>query len=184
MICPDCGRSDGFCDCLLTAAPRDRGGSPEAGATGAQTPTEAAAGGAFGTSNGQRGRDTPEAKAPAGTDWGGSLLEFLRDFESASPQSNRPVSTDQSGRNRPVGRAPLDLDLGEEGPLAAAGRPAETPNSAAASTHASFSDYSGTNGATPRPVPASSAAVSPLRVAHFATTSQVDDPQTVCPEGP
>ncbi len=142
MLCPDCGRSDGFCDCLLTAAPRDGGGSPEAGATGEQTGAkEAQAEVTFGTSNAWDSHDTPEVpKASVGRDWAGSLLEFLRDFESASPQSKRPVSADQSGPNRPVGSAPLDLDLGEDGPLAAAERPAEPPNPMAASPHSSFSD--------------------------------------------
>ncbi len=121
MLCPDCGRSDGFCDCAVVGPPCHRGGSPEATATvpPAGAVTEAKAEGTFGPSSGTDGRHCEVPEPPGGTDWAGSLLEFLRDFESASPQPNRPAPGDEPGRNRPVGRGPLELDLGQEGPLAA-----------------------------------------------------------------
>jgi hypothetical protein len=122
MLCPDCGRSDGFCDCLLAGPTRATGASPRVSSTvpNGGAVTEGESEGSFARSHepdGLSGADALES------DWAGSLLEFLRDFEAASPQSSRPVSVDQSGRNRPVGRTPLALDHSEQGLFAATSRP-------------------------------------------------------------
>jgi len=131
MLCPVCGSDNGFCDCLM-AGLRGQGSTEPPGPTTGQ-PEQITLDDPDGP-GGPHGRGTLEAQH--GTGWAGDLLDFLRDFASASgqagppragspeagsPQSGPAVPAEQLGRNRPVGRAALDLDLGENGPLAIAG---------------------------------------------------------------
>jgi hypothetical protein len=182
MLCPDCGRSDGLCDCLLAAAPPKATDAAEA-PRNAQLPgtsAEARAGVVIDERSGLDARIAPgAAEAGARSDWADSLLQFVRDFSSVSPRTAPAATAGQSGRNRPVGRGPAEQDSGRREPLAfAGGRP---PFSAP------MDDRTGVSGSAPltpppgRPPSADSPQVSPLRIAPFVRAQSADEPKAALP---
>jgi hypothetical protein len=131
MLCPVCGSSDNLCGCLLPGPPdqdKPEAASPVATslpgtATGEPAQVTSGEPEGPGASPGRAGPETPGA-----TEWAGDLLDFLRDFASAAPHAAPAVPAEQLGRNRPVARASVDLDLGEHGPLATAGKAMDHAN--------------------------------------------------------
>jgi hypothetical protein len=172
MLCPECGRSDGFCDCLLTGPFRKEGTanpgtSPQAGVTG---DGQASAAIDWGPLDGLDGPGFFEV--PAGTEWAGNLLQFLRDFSSAAPAASPAASPEQMGRNRPVGRTSGDLDLGSHGGLATAETAAEPLGGYSDNTDGPFS---AADGAPPAPAGSPIVGKVPLRVAPFVHSQPTDE---------
>ncbi len=175
MLCADCGRSDGLCDCLQSSAPRNPadGVTAPAFAPVAGRPAEAPAGVAID----QRDGLDCTASGPldgqagvAGMDGADSLLQFFRDFSSASLRASPVAAAAQLGRNRPVGRVPDDRDPRDPGPLDTAGGVPPAPCASRAGRQATGSPY------FPAPLaPATSPApAEPLRIAPFVCAQSAD----------
>ena len=106
MPCPVCGIRESLCDCLLRSA---RGNASDGAAVPGPAPSGVPSGGPRdvgepGGFNSQAGSGAPDAGA--GSEWADSLLQFVRDFASASPKAV-PAPTGHPGRNQPVGRGPV-----------------------------------------------------------------------------
>ena len=175
MPCPVCGISEGLCDCLLRSA---RGNATDSTAVPGPAPSGVPAGGPPdadepGGFNGQAGSGT--LVAAAGSEWADSLLQFVRDFASASPRAV-PAPTGHPGRNQPVGRDTQGSGVAHQGtpghqePAAAAVDGTSVPGPAVAATEA---------GSEP---PASSAGS--VRVAPFVRFESARGDQPASPSRP
>jgi hypothetical protein len=177
MPCPVCGRSDGLCDCLLQSARGKVGDSaPAPGHGSAGVPGGAQAGIDVDAPVGLNGQVDPGVpEAGAGSDWADSLLQFVRDFASASPKA-APASAGQPGRNQSVGRGPA-------GPgTAHLGAPGHQELEDGA-VHATSVAYGVVGACETEPEPPMSSA-GPVRVAPFVGSQIASGDQAASPARP